>query len=60
MREIRYLPREWQGVSSAKPRVREFLYSDRGADFSCCASVRSSPGDVLGLDRTDPHRGGSK
>ncbi len=60
MKEIRYLPRKWQGVPSTEPRVREFLCSDRGAVFSCCASVRSSPGDVLGLDRTDPHRGGSK
>lgn len=60
MIEIRHLPREWQGVLFWGPWMQEFLHSTRGAVFSCCALVRASPGDVLGLARTNPHRGGSK
>jgi hypothetical protein len=60
MTDIRYLSRERQGVLLPELRAREFPCSDRGAVFSCCALVKSSPGDVLGLDLTNPHRGGSK
>jgi len=60
MTGIRYLSRERQGVPLPELRARDFPCSDRGAEFSSCALVRSSPGDVLGLDPTNPHRGGSK
>jgi hypothetical protein len=60
MTGIRIVPRERYGAPFVELRTREFLCSDRGAMFSCCALVQVKPGEALGLARTNPHRGGSK